>query len=171
MSIPKHDEIRVPLLKLLQSGAIMKVKEFEMPLAECFHLSADDLMTMYDSGNGPVFYDRITWALSFLSMSGLVQKPRRGHYQITDFGMKCLNTPDKINDVIAEALKKRERPKAKKDELVPVDDFDGERTPQETIDAAFSEVKLSIYNDILDTIISKSPREFGHRVRHELLSY
>ncbi|MDX8403569.1 MAG: restriction endonuclease, partial [Mariprofundaceae bacterium] len=160
MTIPKHDEIRLPVLRLLQNGAVMKVKEFEAPLAESFKLSADDLMTMYDSGNGPVFYDRITWALSFLSMSGLVHKPRRGHYQVTDLGLKCLKTPDKINDFIAEELKNRERPKAKKDELIPVDGHDGDRTPQETIDAAFAEVKLSIYNDILDTIISKSPREF-----------
>ncbi|MDQ1264393.1 MAG: restriction system protein, partial [Campylobacterota bacterium] len=35
-----------------------------------------------------------------------------------------------------------------------------ELTPSETIDISFKKIKNKIYNDILDTIISKTPREF-----------
>jgi len=160
MAIPKHDEIRLPALKMLQDGAVLRVKEFEAPLAEHFQLTDAERMTMYDSGNGPVFYDRITWALSFMSMAGLVHKPKRGQYQITELGTVLLNTPDKINDFITEEVKKRDKLLAEKTEVAVIDDDGVDQTPQETIEAAFTQVKLSIYNDILDTIISKSPREF-----------
>lgn len=158
MSIPKHDELRVPALKLLQNHETLKLKSFEAPLAKEFNLSDDELITMYESGNGPVFYDRISWALSYLAMSGLVTKPRRGYYQITDLGLELLNSPN-INTFIAEKVKTREKPKSKKGNAI-FEDGDSELTPQEKIYDAFDKVKTSIYNDILDTIIGKSPREF-----------
>lgn len=157
MEIPKHDEIRVPALKLLDSHTILKLKEFEAPLAKEFSLTDDDLITMYDSGNGPVFYDRISWALSYLSMAGLVNKPKRGYYEITELGKKLLQTPEQVDNFITEAIKKREKPK-NKSAIVLADENDS--TPQEKIDIAFNKVKASVYNDILDTILSKSPREF-----------
>lgn len=38
MVIPKHDEIRIPALKLLQKLGMLKLKDFEKPLAEQFGL-------------------------------------------------------------------------------------------------------------------------------------
>ena len=157
MGIPKHDEIRVPALKLLDNYKILKLKEFEAPLSKEFNLTNDDLVTMYESGNGPVFYDRISWALSYLSMAGLVNKPRRGYYEITELGRKLLQTPNEVDSFITQTIKKREKPKNKSTNVF-IDEND--LTPQEKIDIAFNKVKESVYNDILDTILSKSPREF-----------
>jgi len=157
MVIPKHDEIRVPALKLLENHKILKLKEFEAPLSKEFNLTNDDLITMYESGNGPVFYDRISWALSYLSMAGLVNKPRRGYYEITELGRKLLQTPGEVDSFITQTIKKREKPKNK---ITNVFIDENDLTPQEKIDIAFNKVKESVYNDILDTILSKSPREF-----------
>ncbi|MGB5964643.1 MAG: restriction endonuclease [Sulfurimonadaceae bacterium] len=159
MAIPKHDEIRIPALKLLENREVLKLKNFEEPLAKEFSLTDDELIIMYDSGNGPVFYDRISWALSYLNMAGLVSKPKRGHYQITDTGIKLLKTPEKIDDYVAEQVKNRDRTSNADNNVVAIDDT-SELTPQEKIYDAFSKVKKSVYNDILDTILSKSPREF-----------
>lgn len=52
MSIPKHDEIRVPALKLLSENESLKAKEFELPLAKVFSLSEDEISQEYKSGNG-----------------------------------------------------------------------------------------------------------------------
>lgn len=103
MSIPTHDAIRVPALKLLKEKGILKLKEFEAPLANEFNLTNEELIEMYTSGNGPVFYDRVSWALSYLNMSGLVKKPKRGYYQITEDGIK-IPIPQKCS-VIQSSLK------------------------------------------------------------------
>ena len=165
MSIPTHDEIRVPALKLLQKKGILKLKDFEVPLAKEYNLSHDELIKMYDSGNGPVFYDRISWALSYLNMAGLTKKPKRAHYEITEEGIKLLNTPEKVDDYIAKRVQQRNQEKntlSNENTLTSnnIDDSNDEMTPSETIEISFKKIKSKIYNDILDTIISKTPREF-----------
>lgn len=164
MPIPKHDDIRIPALKLLNERGILKLKEFEAPLAQEFRLTHDELTEMYQSGNGPVFYDRVSWALSYMSMAGLVSKPKRGLYQITEQGKQLLNTPEVINDYIAEQIQKRNSDKAEQQPIsiqMPFDfEYPEELTPSETIEVSFEKIKRKVYNDILDTIISKTPREF-----------
>jgi len=163
--IPTHDEIRVPALKLLKEKGVLKLKDFEAPLAEEFNLTHDELIKMYDSGNGPVFYDRISWALSYLNMAGLTKKPKRAYYEITEDGMKVLNTPEKVDEYITKRIQQRNQEKS----IVinenittsnSIDDSNEDMTPSETIEISFKKIKNKIYNDILDTIISKSPREF-----------
>ena len=44
------------------------------------------------------------------------------------------------------------------------EDHDNELTPQEQLYKSFESIRLSVYDDILDTIISKSPYEFEHLV-------
>jgi hypothetical protein len=78
MTIPKYDEIWLPALELLSDGIARQLKEFEEPLGKKFELSEEDLGRFYESGKGPIFFDRIAWALSYLSMAGLVDKPKRG---------------------------------------------------------------------------------------------
>lgn len=162
MSIPKHDDIRIPALKLLREKGILKLKEFEAPLAQEFQLTHDELTEMYKSGNGPVFYDRVSWALSYLSMAGLVSKPKRGYYQITEQGINLLNTPNSINDYIAEQIQRRnnERVERPVEQILFETETTDELTPSEIIEVSFEKIKRKVYNDILDTIISKAPREF-----------
>ncbi len=157
MSIPKHNEIRFSALTLLNTGQVMKSKEFVTPLKEHYQLSNDEVNQMYDSGNGPVFYDRITWALSFLNANGLVDKPKRGVYQINETGKSVLARQD------AQAyLYSAQRERKPSVEAEVVDETD--KTPQELLSASFDEIKQSIYDDILDTVIRKSPRAFEHLV-------
>jgi restriction system protein len=160
MQIPKHDEIRIPALKLLQERGILKISEFEKPIAEIFHLSDEELTQMYESGNGPVFYDRITWALSYLSMAGLVNKPKRGVYEISEQGIKILETPDQVNTYIQKEIEKREPVRKTKKERDILDLETADLTPQEKLYVSFGSIRKSIYNEIIETILSKTPREF-----------
>ena len=118
MTIPKHDDIRFPALKLLSENDILKLKEFELPLAESFRLGEEEISQEYESGNGKIFYDRICWALSYMNMAGLIKKPKRGIYQISDSGIEQLKTPENINAFIADQIEKRE-PKRKTPPMLP----------------------------------------------------
>lgn len=100
MAIPKHDEIRLRALDLLTKHPILKLKDFIEPLAEDFNLSEEEVTRMYPSGNGHIFYDRVSWALSYLNMAGLVDKPKRGQYQINPQGRQMLNSPEKLEKYI-----------------------------------------------------------------------
>ncbi len=158
MTIPKHDEIRVPALSLLSDHGQLKLSEFEAPLAEHFGLTEDELHEEYESGNGKIFYDRISWALSYMNMAGLLNKPKRGIYEISSLGSEKLASPDGINDFVAAELSKKQKSKPAKQSQV-VSDQDS-LTPQEELYASAQKIRESRYQEILDTVLSKTPREF-----------
>jgi restriction system protein len=158
MTIPKHDDIRLPALKLLSENDSLKLKEFEAPLAEHFGLSEEETLQEYESGNGKIFYDRISWALSYMNMAGLVHKPKRGVYQISEIGLEQLKTPNTLNEYIAAQFEKREpNRKAKKNKI---EIQNNNLTPQEELYESSAKIKNSVYEEIIEVILSKSPREF-----------
>ena len=157
MTIPKHDDLRIPALKLLRDNESLHLKEFEKPLATHFNLTEEEVFQKYESGNGKIFYDRISWALSYLNMSGLLTKPKRGVYKISEIGIELLKTPEKINKYILKQLQNREPTrKSKKQTNVVTSDL----TPQEELYESSSKIRESVCDEIIDVILSKSPREF-----------
>jgi restriction system protein len=162
MAIPRYDEIQFPALKLLSDGKQWKSRDMEIILAKSFKLTEAEVNQMYDSGNGPVFIDRINWALSYLNLAGVVSKPKRGIYQINEQGLQLVSTPDKFRDYIDKKLENRDSEKRKKAEnkSVEITEIKSELTPAESLYISFQGIKKSVYRDIIDTILSKTPREF-----------
>lgn len=158
MTIPKHDEIRVPALSLLSEKGQLKLSEFEIPLALHFSLTEDEIQEKYASGNGRIFYDRISWALSYMNMAGLLLKPKRGIYEISPLGVEKLTIPDTIHQFIASEDKKKRRNTSAKISQEPKD-TEG-LTPLEELYSSAGKIRESAYQEILDTILSKTPREF-----------
>lgn len=161
MSIPKHNDIRFVVLSDLLDGEAKKLKELVKPLSLHFQLSDEEVEKMYDSGNGPVFLDRISWAMSFLNLAGYIDKPKRGVYQINDAGRLVLDR----EDAQAFLYKAQTKPKSKPVIAVDTTDIGNEnKTPLQLFSESFDEIKQSIYDDILETVLRKSPREFEHLV-------
>lgn len=163
MAIPKHDEIRVPVMELLKQNGTMKLRDFIEPLSIHFGLTDEEVNEMYPSGNGHIFYDRISWALSYLNMAGLLDKPKRGMYKINNSGIDLLKTPKKIDKYIEQQLEKREPTRQKKkttEEQLTIDDSSSELTPQEKLYSSFSNIRKSVYTEILNTILIKTPTAF-----------
>ena len=162
MAIPRYDEIQFPALKLLSDKKQRKANEFEEPLSKEFNLTNEEVNQMYESGNGPVFNDRVKWALSYLSMSGVVTKPKRGTYQINDEGLKIISDPAKFREYIDTKILSRDLAKTKKTNTVTEDLIvaPNENTPAESLYTSFQGIKKSVYRELIDTILSKTPREF-----------
>jgi len=130
-------------------------------MAELFEASVQERSELYEKGKHNKFANRVFWALSYLNMSGLVKKPKRGVYQISDKGIELLKSPETINDFIKEELRKR-RELLKDDDSIEVDSSDSadDLTPEESLLNSFEQIKRSIFSEILEVILSKSPREF-----------
>mgnify|MGYP006086592641 CR=1 FL=1 len=160
MSIPKHFEIRLPAIELIKQNQTMKLKDLELPLADHFNLSDEERTRMYDSGNGSIFYDRISWALSYCNLAGLINKPKRGVYELSNEGIELLKTPEKIDNYIDEVLSKRDTEKKSIKEETTTLANNTESTPQERLYNSFDSIKKTVFNEILDTVLSKSPLEF-----------
>jgi len=155
MSIPKYFEIKLPILELLSTGIECRPKDLVDNIAKKFNLTFDEKNQMYESGNGPILYDRITWALTHLNFEGLVIKPKRGKYKISVEGEKVLLSPDLYNS--NDTKKKIEgnvRLKSISKEIETID------TPTELLWSSFLGIKASLYSEIIDILLSKTPRDF-----------
>jgi len=164
VTIPKYNEIMPIALDYLSDNGTQKWRDLEAPLGSKFGLNDEDLSQEYASGNGTVFLDRISWALSYLSLANLVERPKRGHYLITGQGMAYVNRHDELQVYVKEKIAERdaERLKAKGEDSASVNDGAAilEITPQEALNQAFDDIRSTTYDTILDTILSKSPYEF-----------
>ncbi len=169
MNIPKYDEIQLPALQILSKGGQLKSRDLEEQLVVHFRLTDEERNQLYKSGNGPIFLDRINWALSYLNMAGLVSKPKRGIYEINDIGKEILKTPHQFHQFIAKQIELREPTKRKNEKDIVENETDitdltagslNELTPEEILYNSYQGIKKSIYREIIDTILSKSPREF-----------
>jgi len=159
MPIPKHDKIRLPILNFLKNGDQVKTRDFVDPMAKYFKLTEEEKAQKYASGQNDKFANRVFWAISYLNMSGLVQKPKRGVYQISAKGLKLLETPDNVDPYIKKELAKR---KAKQSDIKPevVSEINNELTPGEVLSNAYEDIQQSVISEILDTILLKTPKEF-----------
>lgn len=147
----------------------MRAKDFRIPLAQHFHLTEEEMNAWYPSGNGEIFLDRISWALSYLFIAGLVEKPKRGDYKISDKGrtllMSC--TDEQISEYIKTVVSSRT---SKKDYKIKDESEDSivieenEPTPQERLYNSYDNIKQSIQSEILTTILGKKPQEFERLV-------
>lgn len=162
MTIPKYDEIRIPALKHLLKTGNVQLKDFETPLAEHFHLSAEEILQEYESKNAKIFYDRISWALSYLHIAGLVERPKRGLYSISELGRQIELSELKINKLTKQKVAERKKDKQilSFSQIEP----DHDQTPQELLFGSYENIRDSIYDDILGTLLSKTPRAFEHLV-------
>lgn len=167
--IPQFDQIKIQALKILKPGAVMRAKDFRIPLAEHFHLTDEEMNAWYPSGNGEIFLDRISWALSYLFIAGLVEKPKRGDYKISDKGLSMLEScsDEQISEYIKTTVNARTPKKESKNkDALEASGSTGENepTPQERLYNSYDNIKQSIQSEILTTILSKKPQEFERLV-------
>lgn len=169
--IPPFEEIRIQVLRILNSGATLRAKDLRIPLAQHFQLSEEEINAEYISGNGNIFLDRISWALSYLFIAGLVEKPRRGDYRISAKGSEMLakESDEQINEFIKNSVQARsskKSPKTKDEKSLPNSPtaLGDEHTPLESLNNSYLNIKQSISSEILATILAKKPKEFERLV-------
>ena len=117
-------------------------------------------------GQRYIFYDRISWALSYLYLAQLVDKPQRGFTASTRRAEDAvrayagrdqrLRRTDGTGPHPAQVPQSRNTTEA----LALSDTPSGELTPQEALEQSFDNIRKSVYAEILETIIGKSPRAF-----------
>jgi len=167
MSIPKYNEIMPNILRYLDTNGEQKFGSLEQPLAIEFGLSDEQVAQKYDSGNGTIFLDRISWALSYLTNSGLTERPRRGIYKNTDKAQAFIDkSSEEIQQFVKEqmAIRAAELKTIKAEQGVDDDRSEllptGDQTPQEVLNTAYESIRQSTYDQIIDTVLSKTPTEF-----------
>ncbi len=166
MSLPKHNDLRIPVMEFLKKNGASLSRDMVIPLSQTLQLTEEELQQMYPSGNGPIFKDRISWAITYLHLSGVITKVGRGIYELSAVGSELLKDPKSIDNYIEEkiavrdALKKRGALNKDNYALIEKSTSSEKLTPQESLYQSYANIKKSTTDEILETILSKNPREF-----------
>lgn len=169
MTIPHFDDLRKPIVMLASDGKVWKKSDFTEPLITHFKLTDKEASEEYESGSGLIFVDRISWALSYFALTGILDRPKRGYYVISPLGKSFLDKTNKeINVFVKQKMAERQAEKLNENELEQsIQDTtisQNTNTPQEQLYASYETIRQETYNEILDTLLTKTPMAFERLV-------
>jgi len=159
-----YEDYMLPILIILSDGKVRENLSIREALVK--QLNLEGVILEERSKNGHLKYaDNINFALSYLYMAGLLTKPSRGKFKISDKGLAISkkqlpridsNYLKSLNEDFKERLegslsnKDTNQPKTKLDEL----------NPNELIERGEELIRLSVKAEILSSLLDSSPSFF-----------
>ena len=144
-------------------------KSLRVAVANASLLPEDLRNMMYESGNGNIIEDRASWAISHLTIAGLLERPHRGLYKTSDLGRTLYEKyAEKLDTTIVnnqpkflEHLRNREEKKLNQNKNLSSAGVtvtnENVSTPQELMEMAFSEINAELKDEILNEIMMQEP--------------
>lgn len=173
MAIPKFHEFMLPVLQLTADGKIHTASETMARAADRLSLSDQDRRERIPSGKQTVLYNRVTWAITYLVKAGLLERPQRGQYRVTEFGQQVIRNPpvaltkswlkEHCAGFDKFVTKRSDTPSGN-----PMPDPDDDRTPEEQIGQLFEQINTDLAEEIVAQI-KQCPPEFFERLVIDVL--
>lgn len=170
MAIPDFQTIMLPLLKATEDRAVHALRDIVKRLAEEFALTEEERRELLPSGRQPTFNNRVGWARTYLTKAGLLDAPKRGHFQITERGIATLaEKPAAINIQFLRRFQEFEsfRTTHSSSESTVGDSSSDEtevESPEERLESAYQALRAELSAKILTTIKGCSPDFFERLV-------
>ncbi|PKM42763.1 MAG: restriction endonuclease [Gammaproteobacteria bacterium HGW-Gammaproteobacteria-1] len=164
MPIPDYQTLMRPLLARLADGSVHALSDLLQELIAEFGLSPEEIKEKLPSGRQTVISNRVGWAKTYLDKAGLLQTPKRAHYQITDRGLKALEEcPNEISNQYLRKFEEFQQFTSLHTENESRDHEqvgESDTTPDEQIAAAFQALNRSLADELLDAVRTASATFF-----------
>ena len=168
-SIPQYHTLMLPLLKVMGGGSELTTNQMRDAVADHLGLSAEALSQRLPSGTQTAFDNRMGWARTYLYKAGLIKRPRRATYVISQSGKELLSNPPAAID--AEFLRSYEQfndfistTRNGKQDLIESDDIDDDLTPEEQIEKGVRRIQRELQDEVLDRVKQLPPEGFEQLV-------
>ncbi len=129
---------------------------------------------MLPSGTQTRLYNRVTWALTYMTKSLLLTKSGRGKFKMAPRGAEVLKkSPTRIDNAFLmqfdefRAFKNKKKSAAQTVTLVNdevVEDLDPSLTPLEQVEAGYRELRETLIDELLDRVRAMKPKMFEQLV-------
>ena len=169
MTIPDYETIMLPLLKFLSDRQSHHLRESINMMAIEFNLTEEEKTIRLPSGVKRTFDDRVSWASTYMKKAGLLQSPRRGFYQISELGLKILQSPpNQITDdylmQFSEFQEFKERRSKPQSNAKPLAIRNEEKTPEELLEDGYLRLRDELASELLQAVKECSPSFFENLV-------
>ncbi len=180
MPVPNYESLMLPLLQFAADAqkeiALSEAASF---IAKMLNLTDDDLKEMLPSGMQSTFFNRLSWASTYMKKAGLLEATRRVFFQITDRGKKLIAKQPKV--IYTKFLLQYpefqdfRQPRGTRtgngitttDEIQTVPDL-STTTPAETLEIAYENLRNELADELLARL-KKTPPAFFERIVVELI--
>lgn len=167
MAVPDFQSLMQPLLSTLQDGGDHAITSIRGDIANHFALTNEDIEERIPSGRVTTFQNRVGWATTYLYRAGLIERPKRAVYRITDRGQQVLAENPKRVDLgvlsqFEEFVEFRQAGSTKSgaEPLTSASDL----TPEERIEDSYGELRTALAEELLDRIHDQSSEFFEQLV-------
>ena len=174
MAIPGYQDFMLPVMRIAADGREHKIAEVMETIAVQMGISDDDQNVMLPSGTQTQYYNRVSWAITYLTKSLLLEKTGRGRFKIAARGADVLRSnPSRVDNTFLEQFPEYKAFKTKKATrkiTSAAEDgggtlpLSGEITPEEQLEAAHEELRGTLADDLQRRVRDASPRFFEHLV-------
>lgn len=165
MPIPDFQSFLLPVLQAASDGVEHSSVEYRQALVDHFHFSPSDLEELLPSGTQPVFHNRVAWALVYLMRAGLLSRPRRGCYKVTDLGFEVLKSkPSTINIAFLKQFPEFNKFHSKTPDKPDDSSVVSPETPEEQLLRSYQQIRGALAVEILEQVKSASSQFFEQLV-------
>ena len=166
MAVPDFQSLMLPLLRLAGDGMDHTFKDAVEAIAIEFSLTPEERNELLPSSSRTtLFYNRLAWAKTHMTMAGLLQAPRSGVFCITQRGRELLVSQlARIDMKTLQQFPEYERARrgdvqASVEPAMPAVAFN-ELTPEESIERAHLSLRKDLARELLESIMQCSPAFF-----------
>jgi restriction system protein len=179
MAVPEFNEIKAPALEFFADGRPHPTSEIFSVLAERFKLTEADQNELLPSGAQPRWHNRANWACYDLYRAGLLERPKKGVYVISELGKKVVaEKPAKIDreylmrfPQFAKWITKTGENSASNLQKAASEDLINQKaTPHEVIENAHEKLYAQLRSELLDLVHKVKPFRFERVVLDLLLA-
>jgi restriction system protein len=170
LPIPSYEKLMPMVLRLATEER--RLRDAVTIISDELHLTTDEREETIPSGPTTMIYSRVAWAVTYLVQAGLLKRPKRGHFVISEHGQSVLNTDlQNLNLAYIKKIpafidfmnrKGSRRLGAESSETVDVST--GDKSPEEIIGAAYQELEADLKEQALERILQNSPAFFENLV-------
>jgi len=175
MTVPKYDEMYLPLLESLNDGKEHTANEINDFIAKYMSISDEDRLELPPSGSMPKFKIRTNWTRVYLKKAGLITTIRRGIFVLTDEGKKVLDSNpsvldnqflmkyDSFREFLNNGSKNKESENILELKRESISSNE-EETPQDLLEESFRKINADLADEILEEIMNMPPLFFEQLV-------
>ncbi len=176
MAVPTHEELKAPALQIFNDGKEHSLTELFGTLGDYFHVTEAERNERLPSGRQSRFLYRLYWCCYDLYRAGLLTRPRKGVYLITDVGRQVAGK--KLDFIDRKYLmqfpsfaefQNKTHANGNEQESVP-HKATSTQTPEESLESAYQTLSLALRDELLETVLKMDPYRFEELVVDLLLA-
>jgi len=171
MPIPDYEQVKLPALKIVSDGQLHRLRDLYNKLSENFGLTPEERAELLPSGTQLRWNNRVNWACYDLYKAGILERPKRGHYKISDFGQKILaKNPANLDRTYLRQFPhflewdKGSSKSAETKTVAGDSEVSPSHTATERLEAAFEEMQSALKQDLLELVRKMDPYDFEQLV-------